>query len=162
MKAVRQLLSDTLAIFLRLSACNTASSYPQADIFQSSHRQPFDRLTDQPSAASDDQTSLASTMSLQPYIITPSSYFQSHFDLTLIEYSKLTGIDLTTHRLASAPNDKYSVDSVINTSRERIRASNDPQTDDSMTRLRSQLKSIAHIASLLSPREVLIDYIDPV
>ncbi|KAH9971440.1 hypothetical protein BJV74DRAFT_799128 [Russula compacta] len=157
MKALRQLLSDSLAVFLRLSACNTTSSHIPAPIEKSSHQQSSDHLSDQQSPASANDFS-AATMSLQPDIITPSSYLQSVFNLTLVEYSKQTGIDLITHSFAAGLDDIYSVDRVITTLRERTGASN---MGDPIAQLVGQLKSIVHIVSLLSPSEALSENIDP-
>lgn len=159
MKVLRQLLSDSLAVFLRLSACNTTSSHIPAPIEKPSYQQPSDHLPDQQSPASANEALSAATMSLQSDIITPSPYLQSSFNLVLVEYSKQTGIDLITHSFAAGLDDIYSVDRAITTLRERTGASN---IGDPIAQLVGHLKSIVHIVSLLSPSEAISENIDPV
>jgi hypothetical protein len=161
MRVLRKLLSGTLAVFLRLSACNTTSSYPLTAIEESTHHPLFDYLPDQRSQVSDDEAVPAPTMSPSPHIVTPSSYLQSSFDLTLREYSKQTGIDLIGHPFAASLDNLDSVDTAIAELRERTPVSSDFQ-DDSIALLRNQLKSITHIVSLLSPTEALRGNIDSV
>ena len=160
MRALRKLLSDTLAVFLRLSACNTTSSYPLTAIEESTHHSLFE-IPDQRSQVSDDEAVPAPTMSPPPHIVAPSSYLQSSFDLTLREYSKQTGIDLIGHPFAASFDNLDSVDTAIAALRERTPVSSDSQ-DDSIALLMNQLKSITHIVSLLSPTEALRGYIDSV
>jgi len=162
MKALR-LLSDSLAVVLRLSACRTTSTHISEDVVESFDQQ-SSHLSDRQSAASDDKTltTTTPTMSLQPDILKPTSYFQSLFNLTLVEYSKQTGIDLTTHPFISNLDDICSVDKAITVLRKRSQASNNPQMDDKMVLLICQIKSIFYIVSLLTPSEALCDNIDPV
>jgi hypothetical protein len=162
MEALRQ-LSDSLAVLLRLSACKTTFAH-----ISESDEEPFDQqssnLSDQQPAASDDETLTTSTttMSLQPDILKPTSYFQSLFNLTLVEYSRQTGIDLIAHPLISSLDDISSVDKAITVLRERSQPSNNSQMDEKMVSLICQLKSIFNIVSLLTPSEALCDNIDTV
>jgi hypothetical protein len=161
MKALR-LLSDTLVVLLRLSACKTTSAHVLETVEESFDQQ-SSNLSDQQPAASDDETlATTTTMSLQPDILRPTSYFQSLFNLTLVEYSRQTGIDLITHPLILSLDDICSVDKAINALRERYQPLNNPQMDDKMVLLICQLKSIFYMVSLLTPSEALCDNIDPV
>ena len=155
MKGLRQLLSDSLAVFLRLSACSTTSWH--VPTVQFSH---LDHLPYQRSPAGNDKALPAVMMSPPSCLSTPSSYLQSSFDLTLREYSKETGIDLIRHSFAASPDNIGDVDTTIVALRERSRVSSDPGADDPIAQLVSQLRSIAHIVSLLSPAEALRDNID--
>lgn len=157
MKGLRQLLSDSLQIFLRLSACNT-TSFHQPTVFEESHHHSCDHLPYQRSLASDNET--LATMSPPRFTITPSSYLQSSFDLTLREYSKQIEVDLIAHPFAASLDDVNSLDTTIAALRERTRVSNDSKTDDHIAQLMSYLKSIIHIVSLLSPPEALSENID--
>jgi hypothetical protein len=157
MKGLRQLLSDSLAVFLRLSACSTTSCHIPTVNEGLSH---LDHLPDQRSPAGDDEALPAAMMSPPPCLNTPSSYLQSSFDLTLREYSKETGIDLTRHSFAASLDNIGDVDTTIVALRGRSRISSDPGADDPIAKLVSQLRSIAHIVSLLSPTEALRDNID--
>lgn len=160
MKGLRQLLSDSLEVILRLSACSTASCHTQTVIEELSHPQSFDHLPDQRSPAGDDEALSALTMSPSPCMNTPPSYLQSSFDLTLREYTKETGIDLIRHPFAASLDNIEDVDTIIAALRERSRVSSDPQADDHIAQLENQLRSITHIVSLLSPIEGLSDNID--
>jgi hypothetical protein len=165
MTALKQVLSDFLAVLLRLSACRTTSSHIPETVEESFHQYTDPHLLDQQPRASDDTTTTttsATTMALKPHIVKPSSYLQSIFDLTLAEYSKQTGIDLMTHPFVISIDDITPVDKVITVLRERRRPSSTPQTDDPMALLMGHLESIAHMVSLLSPSEALHDNIDPV
>jgi len=161
MKGLRQLLSDSLAVFLRLSACSTTSRHTLTVIEELSYHQPFDHLPDQQrSPAGDDEALSAVTMSPPPGMSTPPSYLQSSFDLTLREYSKETGIDLIRHPFAASLDNIDDISTTIAALRERSRVSSDPQADDLVTQMVNQLRSITHIVSLLSPTEALSDNID--
>ena len=161
MKGWRQLLSDSLQIFLRLSACNTTSFHQPTVIEESTHHHSCDHLQYQRPLASDYET--LATMSPPPrFTITPSSYLQSSFNLTLREYSKQTEIDLIAHPFAASLDDVNSLDTTIAALRERTRVSNDSKTDDHIAQLMNYLKSISHIVSLLSPPEALSENIDMV
>jgi hypothetical protein len=160
MTALRQILSDTLAVLLRLSACITTSSHPET-FEEPYHPPPHPHLPDQQPSASHHETSSTSTMSLRSHIVKPSSYLQSLFDLTLIEYSKQTGIDLITHPFVASLDDVSSADMAIAVLRERIPSSSDSKSNGRMALL-DHLESIARIVSLLSPNEALCDNIDPV
>lgn len=157
MKGLRQLLSDSLAVFLRLSACSTTSCHIPTANQGLSH---LDHLPDQRSQAGDDEALSAAMMPPPPCLNTPSSYLQSSFDLTLREYSKETGIDLTRHSFAASLDNIGDVDTTIVALRARSRISSDPGADDPIAQLVSQLRSIAHIVSLLSPTEALRANID--
>jgi hypothetical protein len=155
MKALR-LLSDSLAAVLRLSTCKTTETVEESFDQQSSD------LSDQQPATSDDET-LTTTMSLQqPDILEPTSYFQSLFNLTLLEYSRQTGTDLISHPFISSLDDICSVDKAITVLRKRSQPLNNPQMNDKTALLSCQLESIFHIVSLLTPSEALRDNIDPV
>jgi hypothetical protein len=161
MRALR-LLSDSLAVLLRLSACSTTSAHISETAEESSDQQSLN-LSDRQPAASDDETlTTTATMSLQPGILQPISYFQSLFNLTLVEYSRQTGVDLITHPFISSFDDICSVDKAITVLRERSRPLNNPQMNDRMVLLICQIKSIFYIVSLLTPSEALYDNIDPV
>jgi hypothetical protein len=159
MKGLRQLLSDSLQIFLRLSACNT-TSFHQPTVTEEFYPQSCDHLPFQQSLASDDET--LTTMSPPRFTITPSSYLQSCFDLTLREYSKHIDVDLIAHPFAATLDDVNSLDTTMAALRERSRVPNDSKTEDHMAQLMSYLKSIIHIVSLLSPPEALSENIDMV
>jgi hypothetical protein len=158
MKALR-LLSDSLAVLLRLSACKTTSAHISETVEESFDQQ-SSNLSDQQPAASDDET--LTIMSLQPDILKPTSYFQSLFNLTLVEYSRQTGIDLIAQPFISSLDDICSFDKAITVLRERPQPLNNSQMDDKMVLLSGQLKSIFYIVSLLSPSDALCDNIDPV
>ena len=161
MKALK-LLSDSLAALLRLSACRTTSTYI-SETLEESFDQQSSNLSDRQPAASDDETlTITTTMTLQPDILLPTSYLQSLFNLTLIEYSRQTGIDLITQPSISSLDDICSVDKAINALLERSQPLNNPQMDDKMALLIRQLKSIFYIVSLLTPSEALCDNINPV
>ncbi|KAI9449561.1 hypothetical protein F5148DRAFT_1247082 [Russula earlei] len=152
-----RLLSHALDIFLRLSTCKPTSSHLQTPL---EHQLSHDHLPHQQFPANDDESFSMPAMSQQPYIVTPSSYLQSSFNLTLIEYSHQTGIDLTTHPFAAIVNDIHSVDATIAALQERILSSSDSKIGDSIAGLMSKLKSIVHIVFLLSPSEALSENID--
>lgn len=161
MKALRR-LSGSLARLLRPPAPKTTSTHTSETV-----EEPFDQkssnLSDQqPTASDDDETLATTTMSLQPDILEPTSFLQSLFNLTLVEYSRQTGIDLITHPIISNLDDICSVDKAITTLRERSQPLNNPKMDDKMVPLICQLKSIFYIVSLLTPSEALRDNIDPV
>lgn len=162
---MRRILAETRAALLRLTACTTTSSHIPETVEESLHSQSQPHLPDQQPPETDDETltttTTTTTMSLHPHAIKPSSYLQSLFDLTLLEYSKLTGIDLTTHPIISRLDDISSVDKAISVLRERTRP-DDSKTVDPMALMMGHLGSIAHIVSLLSPDEALRDNIDPV
>jgi hypothetical protein len=158
MKGLRQLLSDSLQLFLRLSACNTTSFHQPTVIEESSHHHSCDHLAYQRDVAGDYE--MLATMSPLRFTTKPSSYLQSSFDLTLREYSKQTEIDLIAHPFAVSLHDVNSLNTTIAALRERTRVSNDSKTDDHMAQLMSYLKSITHLVSLLSPREALSEHID--
>jgi hypothetical protein len=160
MKALR-VLSDSLAVLLRLSACKTTSAHISETVEESFDPQ-SSNLSDQQPAANDDETLATTTMSLQPDILKPTSYFQSLFNLSLVEYSRQTGIDLITHPLISSLDDICSVDKAITALRERCQPLNNPQMDDKTVLVICQLKSIFYIVSLLTPSEALRDNIDTV
>jgi len=161
MKALR-ILSDSLAVLFRHSACRTTSAHISEPIVESLDQQ-SSNLSDRQPAASDDETlTTTSTMFLQPDILEPTSYFQSLFNLTLVEYSKQTGIDLITHPFISSLDDICSVDKAITVLRERSQPLNNPRMGDNMVLLIGQIKSIFYIVSLLTPSEALCDNIDPV
>ena len=161
MKALRR-LSDSLAVLLRLPACKTTETVEESFDQQSSNP------PDPQPAARDDETLTTLTtdtttiMSLHPHILEPTSYFQSLFNLTLVEYSKQTEIDLITHPFVSSLDDLCSVDKAITILRERSKPSNNPQMDDKTIVLSCQLESIFYVVSLLTPSEALCDNIDPV
>jgi hypothetical protein len=161
MKALR-LLSDFLAVLFRLSACRTTSVH-LSETVEESFDQRSSNLSDRQPAASDDETlTNTTTMPLQPDILKPTSYFQSLFNLTLVEYSRQTGVDLITHPSISSLNDICSVDKAITILRERSQPLNNPQMEDKMVLLICKIKSIFYIVSLLTPSEALCDNIDPV
>lgn len=161
MRALK-LLSDSLAVLLRLSACRTTSVHISETVEESFDQQ-SSNLSDRKPGASDDETlTTTTTMPLQPDILKPTSYFQSLFNLTLVEYSRQTGIDLITHPFISSLDDICSVDKAITVLRERSQPLNNPQTEDKMVLLIYQIKSIFYIVSLLTPSEALCDNIDPV
>jgi hypothetical protein len=161
MKALR-LLSDSLAVLFRLSACRTTSVH-LSETVEESFDQRSSNLSDRQPAASDDETlTNTTTMPLQPDILKPTSYFQSLFNLTLVEYSRQTGVDLITQPSISSLDDICSVDKAITALLERSQPLNNPQMDDKMVLLIRQLKSIFYIVSLLTPSEALCDNIDPV
>lgn len=163
MKGLRQLLSDSLEVFLRLSACSTTSRHTSTIIEEFSHPQPFDHhpLPDQQRPHDDSDEALSAvTMSPPPSMSTPPSYLQSSFDLTLREYSKETGINLIRHPFAASLNNIDDVNTAIAALRERSRVSSDLQADDLVAQMVNQLRSITHIVSLLSPTEALNDNID--
>lgn len=163
MKALR-LLSDSLAVLLRVSVCKTTSAHI-SEIVEESFDPQSSNLSDRLPAASDDETlttTTMSTMSLQPDILEPTSYLQSMFNVTLVEYSRQTGIDLITRPFISSLDDVCSVDKAITVLRERSQPLNNPQMDDKMVLMSCQLESIFHIVSLLTPSEALRDNIDPV
>ena len=161
---MKRILSETRAVLLRLTACTTTSHIPET-VEDSLHSQSQPHPPDQQPPERDDETltttTTTTTMSLQPHITKPSSYFQSLFDLTLLEYSKHTGIDLTTYPIVARLDDISSVDKVIAILRERTRPS-DSKSVDPMALLMGHLGSIARMVSLLSPDEALCDNIDPV
>jgi hypothetical protein len=156
MKGLKHLLSDSLKIFLHISACNTTSFHQPTAI--ESHHHSCDHPPYQRSLASDDET--LATMSPPRCTITPSSYLQSSFDLTLREYSRQIEVDLISHPFAASLDNVNSLDTTIAALRERTRVSNDSKTDDNIAQLMSYLKSIIHIVSLLSPPEALSENID--
>ena len=160
MKGLRQLLSESLEVFLRLSTCNTASFHTLTVIEELSPHQSFGHLPDQRSSAGDDEALSAVTMSPPSCMTTPTSYLQSSFDLTLREYSKETGIDLIRYPFAASLDNIDDVDTTIAALRDQSRLSSDPQADDPIAQLVNQLRSITHIVSLLSPTEALSDNID--
>jgi hypothetical protein len=160
MKGLRQLLSDSLAVFLRLLACSTTSRHTLTVIEELSHHQPFDHLPHQLSPPGDNEALSAVTISPPPGMSTPSSYLQSSFDLTLREYSKETGIDLIRHPFATSLDNIDDVNTTIAALRERSRVSSDPQAGYLVAQMVNQLRSITHIVSLLSPSEALSDNID--
>ena len=168
MTALRQVVSDSLAVLLRLSACKTKSAHPPEIIEESVNPRSYPPPQDQQSRASTDTTATTSTsitittMSLKPHIFKPPSYLQSIFDLTLIQYSNLTRVDLFTHPFVASLDDISSADTAIAILRKRTRFSKDSQTDDPVALLMGHLESIVHIVSLLSPSEALRDHIDPV
>ena len=171
MTALRQVLSDSLAVVLRLSACKTTSAHPPEIIEESVNPRSYPPPSpppDQQSRASTDTTATTSTsitittMPSKPHIFKPPSYLQSLFDLTLIEYSNLTGINLNKHPFVASLDDISSADTAIAILRKRTRLSKDFQADDPMALLMGQLESIIHMVSLLSPSEALRDHIDPV
>ncbi|KAH9960124.1 hypothetical protein BC827DRAFT_414697 [Russula dissimulans] len=159
MRALRQFLSDTLATFLRLSACHTHIS---TSVEESFRHPSLDHLPYHLSPTNeDDKTVPVPTMSPSPYIFTPSSYLQSSFDVTLVEYSRLTGIDLITHPFAAIfDDDIHTVDMVVAAMQERAQPSGDLKMDSLIAGLMNHLKSIAHVMSLLSPRVSLSEHID--
>lgn len=162
MKALR-LLSDSLAVFLRASVCKTTSAHILETVEESFDYQSSNLSDRQPAASDDsDETLTATTMSLQPDILEPTSYLQSMFNLTLVEYSRQTGIDLITRPFLSSLDDVCSVDKAITVLRERSRPLNKPQRDDKMVLMSCRLESIFYIVSLLTPSEALRDNIDPV
>ena len=161
MKALR-LLTDSLAALLRLSACRTSSAHIPETAEESFDSQSSNLSDRQPTASDDETLTATTTMTLQPDILKPTSYFQSLFNLTLVEYSRQTEIDLITHPFISSFDDICSVDKAITALRERSRPLNNPQMDDKMVLLIRQLKSIFYIVSLLTPSEALCDNIDPV
>jgi hypothetical protein len=160
MTALRQILSDTLAVLLRLSACRTTSSYFPETVEESFHP-PYPHLPDQQPSANHHETFTTTTMTLRRHIVKPSSYLQSIFDHTLIEYSEQTGIDLVTHPFVACLDDASSADTAIAVLRERTPPSKFSRKDGPMALL-GYLESIARIVSLLSPSEALCDNIDPV
>jgi hypothetical protein len=162
MKALR-LLSDSLAVLFRHSACRTTSAHISETVVESFDQQ-SSNLSDRQPAANDDETltTITTTMSLQPDILEPTSYFQSLFNLTLVEYSKQTGMDLITHPFISSFDDICSVDKAITVLRERSQPLNNLQMGDKVVLLIGQIKSIFYIVSLLTPSEALCDNIDPV
>ena len=161
MKALR-LLSGSLAALLRLSACKTTSAHIPETVEESSDQE-SSNLSDRQPAASDDETLTTTTMiSSQPDILEPSSYLQSIFNLTLVEYSRQTGIDLITRPFISSLDDVCSVDKAITVLREQSQSPHNPKMDDKMVLLSCQLESILYIVSLLTPSEALCDNIDPV
>jgi hypothetical protein len=171
MTALRQVLSDSLAVLLRVSACKTTSAHPPETVEESFHPRSYPHPEDQQSRASTDTVTVTTTtttttttitMSLKPHIFKPPSYLQSLFDLTLIEYSNITGKDLITHPFVASLDDISSADTAIDILRKRTRLSNDSQTDDRMALLMGHLESIIHFVALLSPSEALCDHIDPV
>ena len=161
---MRRILSETRAVLLRLTACTTPTHIPET-VEESLHSPSQPHLPDPQPPESDDETlttiTTTTTMSLQPHIVKPSSYFQSLFDLTLLEYLKHTGIDLTTYPIIARLDDISSVDKAIAILRERTRPE-DSKSVDPMALMMGHLRSIAHIVSLLSPDEALCDNIDPV
>lgn len=159
MKGLRQLLSDSLAVFLRFPACSTTSRHTLTVIEEMSNHQPFDHLPDQRSPGDNEAVSTV-TMSPPPGMSTPSSYLQSSFDLTLREYLKETGIDLIRHPFAASLDNIDDVNTTIAALRERSRVSSDPQAGYLVAQMVNQLRSITHIVSLLSPTEALSDNID--
>jgi hypothetical protein len=161
MKALRR-LSDSLAVLLRLSVCKTTSTHISETVDEPFDPQSSNISYRQPAASDDDEGSTITTMALQPDILKPTSYFQSLFNLTLVEYSRQTGIDLITHPFISSLDDIRSVDKAITVLRERSQSLNSPQMDDKVALLIRQLKSIYCTVSLLTPSEALCDNIDPV
>ena len=162
MKKPLRLLSDSMAALLRLSFRKVTSAHISETV-EESFDQHSSSLSDQQPTASDDKTlTTSTTMSLQPKKLQPYSYLQAIFNLTLVEYSKQTGIDLTTHPIVSSLDDNYSIDETINVLRERSRPLNNPQMGDKDIQLICQLKSIFYIVSLLTPSEALCGHIDPV
>ena len=157
MKALRRL---SVAALLRLSARKTTETVKESSDLQSFN------LPDQQPIAIDNETLTITTMPLQPDIqpdiLEPTSYLQSLFNLTLLEYSRQTGIDLITHPLISSLDDIPSVDKAITVLRDRSQPLYKPQMDDNMVLLSGQLESIFNIVSLLTPSEALCDNIDPV
>jgi hypothetical protein len=119
MKALR-LLSDSLAVLLRLSACGTTSTDISETVEKSFDQQPSNLSDRQPAASDDEMLTTTTTMALQPDILLPTSYFQSLFNLTLIEYSRQTGVDLITHPSISSLDDICSVDKAITASTRTI------------------------------------------
>ncbi len=166
MKTLRLILPDSLAVLLRLSARKTTSAHISGTIEESFHQQSsrlLDHPPDQQSAASDDETlTTTTTMSLPPDMLKPTSYLQSLFNLTLVEYSKQTGIDLMTNPFIATLDGLCSVDKAITVLRERPLPSSNLQVDDRVVPLMCQLESIFHIVSLLTPSEALCDNLDPV
>jgi hypothetical protein len=160
MKWLRELLSDSLQVFLRLSVCNTTFSDQSTVIEESSYHHSCDHLPYQRSLASDDETLTATIMSPPRSIISPRSYLQSSFDLTFNEYSKQTGINLIAHPFAASIDDIDSFHTTMAALPQRIRMANDPQTGDAIARLMNHLKSIIYIVSLLSPPEALSENVD--
>ena len=162
MKKPLRLLSDSLAVLLRLSARKATSVSHISETVEESFDQQSSNLSDQPTASDDKTLTTTTTMSLQPKNLQPNSYLQAIFNLTLVEYSRKTGIDLITHSFVSSLDDNYSVDEAINVLQERFRPLNNPQMDDKAILLIRRLKSIFHIVSLLTHSEALCDNIDPV
>jgi hypothetical protein len=163
MKWLRELLSDSIQVFLRLSVCNTTFSDQSTVIEESSYHHSCDHLPYQRSLASDDETLTATIMSppVPPRsIISPRSYLQSSFDLTLNEYSKQTGINLIAHPFVASIDDIDSFHTSMAVLPQRIRMENDSQTGDAIARLMNHLKSIIYIVSLLSPPEALSENVD--
>jgi len=157
MKGLRQFLSDTLATFLRLSACHTHLS---TSVEESFRRPSLDHILYHQSPTNE-ETVPVPPMSPPPYIFTPTPFLQSSFDVTLVEYSKLTGIDLITHPFAAIfDDDIHTVDMVVAAMQERVRPSGDLKMDNLIAGLMGHQKSIAHIMSLLSPRQALSENID--
>lgn len=163
---MRRLLADTRAVLLRLS-CQTTTPHITETVEESLHSRSHPHLPEKPQASDDETlttataTTTTTTMSFESHIVKPLSYLQSLFDLTLLEYSRHTGIDLTTHLFIARLDDISSVDKAIAVLLERARP-DDPKTGDGTALLIGHLESIAHIVSLLSPDEALCDNIDPV
>ncbi|KAI0298096.1 hypothetical protein B0F90DRAFT_826418 [Multifurca ochricompacta] len=120
----KELLSRPLAVLLHLSSC---------------HLQPSDNLP-QPPASQNVVPSTAPMSSPLP-IIAPTSYLQSLFNVTLIKYSKETGIDLATHPLAATIDSCSSIGAVI-------------------VAIQEQTWPSAHTVFLLSPSAALKGNID--
>ncbi len=162
MKPLRLILSDSLAALFRLSACNTTSGHIPDAVEESFHPQ-SSHLSDQQLAGNDNETlSTTPTMSSPPDILRPSSYLQSIFNLTLVEYSRQTEIDLITYPFIASLDDISSVDKAIVVLRDQSQPPNGPEMDDPMSLLMCRLESIVHIVSLLTPSEALYDIIEPV
>lgn len=157
MKALRR-LSHSLAVLLRPSASKTTSTHISETVEEPLDQKSSNLSDQQPTASDDDETLATTTMSLQPDILEPTSFLQSLFNLTLVEYSRQTGIDLITHPLIPNLDDICSADKAITALRERSQPFSNPKMDDKMV----QLKSIFYIVSLLTPSEALRDNIDPV
>jgi hypothetical protein len=162
MKTLRLILSDSLAVLFRLSACNTTSAHIPEAVEESFHPQSSHLLDQQPPANDNESLTTTSTMSSPPDVLRPSSYLQSMFNLTLVEYSRQTGIDLITYPFIASLYDISSVDKAIAVLRNQSQPPNGPEMDDPMSLLMCRLESIVNIVSLLTPSEALYDIIEPV
>jgi hypothetical protein len=153
MRSLRQVL-------FRLSTCNTTSASLSTSIEDSHSSQSRNQSTNLlQSPVNESKGTPTALMSFHPRTIPSSSYLQSCFDFTLIEYSKVTGIDLITYPIATALGNCDCVETVITAIQEHGR-SNDPSIDCSVVEPISQLKSTVQTVFWLAPNDALRDNID--
>jgi hypothetical protein len=156
----RDAMRSLIQLLSHLPACNTRSAHSSTIIEDTPHLHSLNSSPDPPpSPPNQDKVLPAALMSFHPYTVTHYSYLQSCFDHTLIEYTKVTGIDLITHPIVTTLGDCNRVDAVIAAIQDHSR-SNDSSIDSSLAETIIQLNSTLQTVLWLSPNDALCDYID--